>query len=45
MRAYARFAVLATLLTVCSAGAAKAEVKPPPPSKDRNCQTTVPFAR
>ena len=45
MRAYARFAVLATLLTVCAAGAAKAEVKAPPPSKDRNCQTTVPFAR
>ncbi len=45
MRAYARFAVLATLVTVCAAGAARAEVKAPPPSKDRNCQTTVPFAR
>ncbi len=45
MRAYRRLTSLVLVLAANLVSAAYAEVKAPPPSKDRNCQTTVPFAR
>jgi lytic murein transglycosylase len=45
MRSSASAAVLAVFLVLGLASHAKAQVAVPPPSNNRNCQTTVPFAR
>ena len=45
MRASARLAAAVSLLAIGFSNFADAEVKAPPPSKDRNCRTDVPFAR
>ena len=45
MRAYRRLAAAVSLLAIGFSNLADAEVKAPPPSKDRNCRTEVPFAR